>query len=216
MTSAETGPSTISQISLVTSAIAAARFQDQRRVGGDAVEQAEIVEFADFLDVGCVDEEFHGRLLRIVRRALRGARPAFDLAESRGKVTRHERQFAPTGNGACRCSCPCLRSGPIPMRCPTGWKSAGRDRARAARAARGRRHRLGQRHRSHRSEEARPISRSSIARRSTQDTRRFVDWIRPTPVSARHGGAHAAARAGGVRSGTWTEGLQRSGACPTG
>src|SRR5690606_16955586 len=41
---------------------AAARLENQRRVGGDAVEQAEIVEFPDFLHVGCVDEELHGFL----------------------------------------------------------------------------------------------------------------------------------------------------------
>jgi hypothetical protein len=45
----------------------AARFQDQRRVGGDAVEQAEIVQLLDLLDVGGIDEKLHDGLLRIVR-----------------------------------------------------------------------------------------------------------------------------------------------------
>lgn len=37
----------------------AAGFQDQGRVGGDAVDHAEVVELTDGVDVGGVDEEFH-------------------------------------------------------------------------------------------------------------------------------------------------------------
>jgi len=43
---------------------AAARLQDQRRVGGDAVEQPQIVQFLDVLDVSGVDKKFHGGLLK--------------------------------------------------------------------------------------------------------------------------------------------------------
>ncbi|MCY1307503.1 hypothetical protein D9M70_574290 [compost metagenome] len=36
-----------------------ARFQDQRWIGGHAIDQSKIVEFADFLDVRSVDEKLH-------------------------------------------------------------------------------------------------------------------------------------------------------------
>jgi hypothetical protein len=38
----------------------AARFEDQRRIGGNAVEQSQIVQLTDILDVGGVDKKFHG------------------------------------------------------------------------------------------------------------------------------------------------------------
>jgi hypothetical protein len=38
----------------------AAGFQDEGRVGGDAVHHAEVVKLTDGVDVGGVDEEFHG------------------------------------------------------------------------------------------------------------------------------------------------------------
>ena len=37
----------------------AAGLQDQRRIGGDAVEQPEIVQLADFLHIGGIDKKFH-------------------------------------------------------------------------------------------------------------------------------------------------------------
>ncbi|MPL74124.1 hypothetical protein SDC9_19934 [bioreactor metagenome] len=39
----------------------AARFQDQRGVGGDTVDHAEIVQFLDRRHIGGIDEEFHGK-----------------------------------------------------------------------------------------------------------------------------------------------------------
>ena len=42
----------------------AARLCDQRRIGGDAIEQAGVGHFPDVGDVGSVDEEFHGFALR--------------------------------------------------------------------------------------------------------------------------------------------------------
>ena len=37
----------------------AARFQDQRRVGGDTIDHAEIVQLLDGCHIGGIDEEFH-------------------------------------------------------------------------------------------------------------------------------------------------------------
>jgi primosomal protein N' (replication factor Y) len=36
------------------------RFQDQRGVGGDAIHHAQVVQFADGIHIGGIDEEFHG------------------------------------------------------------------------------------------------------------------------------------------------------------
>jgi len=67
----------------------AAGFQDQRRVGGDAVEQAEIVQLVDFLHVGCVDKELHRASPDVVSPAAKAALSlGFHLAQSAGKVTR--------------------------------------------------------------------------------------------------------------------------------
>ena len=63
-TSAETGPSTMSQISLVTSAMLPPDFRISDGLVVTPSSRAEIVEFADFLHIGGIDEEFHGRLLR--------------------------------------------------------------------------------------------------------------------------------------------------------
>ena len=145
-TSAETGPETMRADLLGHLGDVAARLEDQRRVGGDAVEQAEVVELADFLDVGCIDEEFHGRLLQ-AHRAVHGAifgridpgPAAFALAETRGKVTRHEQTIrARAGARRRRRSwCRCRPSGHTPMRCPTACRSC-RARSCACRSARAR------------------------------------------------------------------------------
>jgi hypothetical protein len=52
-------PSTMSQISLVTSAMLPPDFRISEGLVVTPSTQAEIVEFADFLDVGRVDKEFH-------------------------------------------------------------------------------------------------------------------------------------------------------------
>ena len=76
------------------------------------------------------------------------------------------------------------------------------DRAGAARAARGGRRRLGRRRRRGRSEEAaadRPCLRLPAADRRHAPLHRLGRRLHA--VAAGHGGAHGAARAGGVRSG---------------
>ena len=91
----------------------------------------------------------------------------FDLDQSRGKVTPHDRRFAlcrgRTGAGA--------DAGRTPLHlCRAGRhaRGAGLDRARAARAAPGRRHRLGRRGREQSTRKSCARSnRSSTARRST-------------------------------------------------
>jgi hypothetical protein len=74
----------------------AAGFHDQRRIGGDAVDQAQVVEFADFVHVGCVDKEFHFTLPSCASRDCpgRSLQSGFPLAQSGGKVTPHGQRFA--------------------------------------------------------------------------------------------------------------------------
>ena len=60
-TSAETGPSTMPQISFTTSRKSRPRLVDQGGVGGDAVEQAGLGQVLDVGGVGGVGEEFHVR-----------------------------------------------------------------------------------------------------------------------------------------------------------
>jgi hypothetical protein len=56
---------------------AAARLEDQRRVGGDAVHEAEFGKLADFLGVGGIEEELHGfHPCTLGRRVLSGHRRA--------------------------------------------------------------------------------------------------------------------------------------------
>jgi hypothetical protein len=50
------------QISLVTSSDVTAGLEDQRRVGRDAVDEAEVVQLTDFIDIGCIDKKLHGIL----------------------------------------------------------------------------------------------------------------------------------------------------------
>ena len=58
-TSALTGPCTIWQICLRICAVVAALLGQQRRVGGDAVDDAERHQRFDFLQIAGVDEELH-------------------------------------------------------------------------------------------------------------------------------------------------------------
>ena len=120
-----------------------------------------------------------------VCRAISGRRlPAFALAETRGKVTRHERRFASsTGPDALGAGAGADAGGAALHLCGARRHGcrAGLDRARAARPARSGRHRLGQRDRSGRSEEARSRSpRSSTVRRSTTTRAVSSTGSRPT------------------------------------
>jgi hypothetical protein len=39
-----------------------AGFQDQRRVGRDAVDEAQVIQLPDFIHIGCIDKKLHGIL----------------------------------------------------------------------------------------------------------------------------------------------------------
>ena len=106
---------------------------------------------------------------------------------------------------SCPCWCRCRPSAPYTYAVPDGMSVApGLDRARAARHARRWSASSGTAPaRAVDAEEAAADRRmSSTARRSTSAMRRFVDWVADYTLSPpRHGAAHGAARAGGLRSG---------------
>ena len=73
-------PLTISQIFLRICAVVARLLGEQRRIGRDAVDDAERHERFDFLDVAGVDEELHGILLPLAARA--SSAPGCELADA--------------------------------------------------------------------------------------------------------------------------------------
>ena len=49
-----------------------AGFQDQRRVGRDAVDEAQVIQLPDFIDIGCIDKNFMEFSLSALGRRMRG------------------------------------------------------------------------------------------------------------------------------------------------
>ena len=173
----------------------AAGLEDQRGIGGDAVQQAQVVEFADILDVGGIDKEFHGcspsQVRALALRALAARRRAVITGELVAKATTWK-----WFHGKCRYRGPaqedigksrqdrCVLL-PMPAEAPYSYAvpqgmdvAAGDDRAGAARPAAGGRRRLGWRRM------AASIRRSCARSASefdcpplSRDMRRFVDWV---------------------------------------
>src|SRR5690606_14638007 len=158
-TSAETGPLTIEQISFVTLVMLPPDFRirdglvvtpsSRPRSLSSRISLTSAVSAKNFMAVSLAS--------LFARPDLSGRLSAFALAETRGKVTRHERRFAAsTGQIALGAGAGADAGGPALHLCGPRRHGcrAGVYRARAARAARGGRHRLGQRGRSGRPEEA--------------------------------------------------------------
>ena len=196
-TSAETGPGTAAQISAITSLIGRPALAISGGIGGDAVEQAGGGEFADFANIGGIDEELHGippETLGVGGRSRTSGGRFVGLSFSRNRGHRQPelvqpaRRFAMSvvGESIVSVLVPVAVAAPYTYRAPAGCQ-AGRYRQRAARHPRRGGRRLGRSARSRRSVTTGcgPSTALSPRRRLTAEIRRFVDWVADYTLTSR-------------------------------